>query len=146
MAQLQIAGFETPDSKTEESQVGVNPSFHFARMSALAYLYDHHSDLPAWVQRLTKRQLEHVADLMAKWQLPVQNHSILPMEEIERREVLRVLAVCDGSISKAAELLKMGKTTIHRKLSEWGYPNQSRILVEQSSDLSPRREPPAKES
>ncbi|MGE5054965.1 MAG: helix-turn-helix domain-containing protein [Acidobacteriota bacterium] len=55
------------------------------------------------------------------------------MEEIEKREVLRAVVMCDGSILKAAKLLKMGKTSIYRKLMQWGYSVQHRLLTEHKS-------------
>ena len=90
--------------------------FPHTQMSALAYLYDHVRELPGWFHRLTARQLQDVADLMVQWNVVSDNKSMLTMEQIEKREVLRVLAMCDGNIGKAANVLKMGKTTIYRKL------------------------------
>jgi hypothetical protein len=37
---------------------------------------------------------------------------------------------------KAAKLLKMGKTTLYRKLMQWGYSVQNRMLIEQAPALS----------
>ena len=68
------------------------------------------------------------------------------MEQIEKREVLRVLAMCDGNIGKAANVLKMGKTTVYRKLVQWGYSVQNRILIENASALSRESQGQAKRS
>lgn len=111
-------------------------------MSALAYLYDHRRDLPAWFRRLTAGQLEDIAKVMVQWNAASEN-SILPMEETEKREVLRVLLICGGSISKAAKLLKMGKTTIYRKLVQWGYADEKRTSMQRASALSRESEAPA---
>jgi DNA-binding NtrC family response regulator len=105
-------------------------------MSALAYLYDHAQDLPTWFGRLTARQLNDIAGVMNQWKTAADNQGILPMEEIEKREVLRAVMMCEGSIVKAAKLLKMGKTTLYRKLMQWGYSVQNRVLLEQSPALS----------
>jgi DNA-binding protein Fis len=102
-----------------ETQTMKSP-FPHTRMPALAYLYDHVRELPAWFQRLTACQLHEIADLMVQWNVVSDNKNMLTMEQIERREVLRVLALCDGNIAKAANVLKMGKTTIYRKLVQWG--------------------------
>ena len=91
-----------------------------SQMSALAYLYDHARDLPRWFGQLTARQLKDVAELMIHWSAATENRGILPMEEIERREVLRAVVMCEGNISKAAKLLNIGKTTAYRKLMQWG--------------------------
>lgn len=119
---------------------------HLARMSALSYLYDHWSELPAWFRSLGNGQLEDIADQMVKWQLPSRNPSILPIAEMEKREVLRALALCDGSASKAAKLLKIGKSTMWRKLNEWGYSAQNLRLMAQASSLSRRRREPGTSS
>ena len=111
----------------------MTPILPRAQMSALAYLHDHVRDLPGWFCRLTARQLEDIAEVMVQWNISTENQSTLPMEEIEKREVLRVLAMCEGRIPKAAKLLKMGKTTIYRKLTHWGYSVQNRPLTEQAS-------------
>ena len=106
------------------------------RMPALAYLYDHLQDLPVWFRKLTPRQLEDIADVMAQWDVPIDDHSISPLEEIERREVVRAIRLCGGDVIRAANALRIGKTTIYNKLKLWGYTVQSRILQAQASVLS----------
>jgi DNA-binding NtrC family response regulator len=114
----------------------MNSQSRHARMSALAYLYDNMRDFPAWFRRLTPRQLEDIAAAMIQWQVQDEGHRILPMEEIERREVLRAVALCGGSLIKAAKALGIGKSTIHRKLTAWGYTVQNRNLMAQASALA----------
>jgi DNA-binding NtrC family response regulator len=99
-----------------------------AKMSALAYVYDHMGDLPAWFRSLTPKQIESIAILMTRWQLPTDYHKIVPIEEIERREVLRAVAISGGNVIKAAHALQVGKTTLYRRLRIWGYTVQNRIL------------------
>ena len=99
-----------------------------AKMSALAYVYDHMCDLPAWFRSLTPKQIESIAILMTRWQLPTDYHKIVPIEEIERREVLRAVAISGGNVIKAAHALQVGKTTLYRRLRIWGYTVQNRIL------------------
>src|SRR5438552_2748794 len=99
----------------------MNSPLPHARMSALAFLYDNMQDLPNWFRHLTPRQLEAIAGVMIQWQLPNESRCILPMEQIERREVLRAVALCGGNAIQAAEALKIGKTTMYRKLKAWGY-------------------------
>ena len=83
---------------------------------------------------------------MVQWNVVSDDKTMLTMEQIEKREVLRVLALCDGNIVKAANVLKMGKTTIYRKLVQWGYSVQNRILVENASALAREGERQAKHS
>lgn len=42
------------------------------------------------------------------------------MEDIEKKAIYETIKLCHGNKSKAAELLKIGRKTIHRKLSQWG--------------------------
>jgi DNA-binding NtrC family response regulator len=105
-------------------------------MSALAFLYDHMPDLPTWMQKLTAPQLNDVAGLMAKWHTPEEGHSILSLEAIERREVLRAVAYCQGNVAKAASILRVGKTTLYNKLKGWGWAIQDRTLLVQASVLA----------
>ena len=107
-----------------------------ARMSALSFLYDNIHDLPAWFRRLTPGQLEDIASVMVRWQIPAENHSILPMEEIERREILRAIAMCGGNVTKAADALGLGKTTIYNKLRKWGFSVENRTLQVQAAVLA----------
>lgn len=116
----------------------MNSSAHLTRMSALAYLYDNLRDLPAWIHRLTKGQLEDIADLVTAWQA-ADDRNILPMEEIEKREVLRALILCKGNVPTTAEKLGIGKTTLYIKLRKWGDSIENRVLVEQASALMQRR-------
>lgn len=105
-----------------------------AKMAALAYVYDHMRDLPSWFSRLTPVQIESIATLMTRWQLQT-DYKIVPIEEIERREILRAITVSGGNISKAAHALKLSKTTLYRKLRTWGYTVENQILREQASAL-----------
>jgi len=76
---------------------------------------------------------------MTQWQLPGEDRSIVPMDEIERREMLRAVAWCGGIIVKAAAALKIGKTTLYRKLQRWGCKVQNRTLLAQASALGSER-------
>ena len=112
------------------------------RTSALAFLYDHLMDFPVWVRELTRGQLENIASIMVAWSAALdgstesRSEEIVPMEEIEKREVVRAVRLCRGNIIKAAEALQMGKTTVYKKLRQWGCSVDDRILTHQASVLA----------
>jgi transcriptional regulator with PAS, ATPase and Fis domain len=56
-----------------------------------------------------------------------QPDELLPMEELERRAILRALRESSGDKLAAARLLGIGKTTLYRKLKQ--YDAQSRSAV-----------------
>ena len=43
----------------------------------------------------------------------------LTMEEAEKKIILDTIAYCKGNKTKAAEVLEIGRKTLHRKLAEW---------------------------
>jgi DNA-binding NtrC family response regulator len=55
------------------------------------------------------------ADLMSQ--------PILPLPETERREILRAIQFTKGDRTAAAALLQIGRTTLYRKLKEYGVEN-----------------------
>ncbi|MGA8220932.1 MAG: sigma-54 dependent transcriptional regulator [Candidatus Acidiferrales bacterium] len=72
----------------------------------------------------------HVGDLPSNLQygtgerLP-QNDELLPLEELERRAILRALRESGGDKLAAARLLGIGKTTLYRKLKQYEAQSQS---------------------
>lgn len=111
---------------------------------ALAFLYDHLNELPLWMRQLTPGQIEGLAKVMLSWHGTVaENTEIQPLEEIEKRYITRAISLCQGDILKAARALQVGKTTIYRKLKEWGYSINDRLLIYQASVLA--RDPQAEE-
>ena len=107
------------------------------QMQAVAFLYDHLSDFPAWIRRLTPAQLEDIARVMLSWHgTMAESTEILPLGETEKREITRAITLCQGNLPKAAKALRVGKTTIYRKLKQWGYSVHNRLLIDQASALS----------
>lgn len=51
--------------------------------------------------------------------LPVGDHVIRPLAEIEREAIEHAIRVCDGNIPKAAALLDVSPSTIYRKQQAW---------------------------
>ena len=98
-------------------------------------------ELEAVVERvcsLSSGPTIHLADLPLELQalpaLPVQARSlqersgdtgevgIVPLAELERRTIQRTLRQLKGDKLRAAKLLGIGKTTLYRKLKEYGIP------------------------
>jgi DNA-binding NtrC family response regulator len=48
-----------------------------------------------------------------------QNDVLLPLDELERRAILRALRESGGDKLAAARLLGIGKTTLYRKLKQY---------------------------
>lgn len=44
---------------------------------------------------------------------------VLPLEEVERRHILKILRSCNGSRTEAAKILDIDRKTLARKLSRW---------------------------
>ena len=45
---------------------------------------------------------------------------VTPLAETEKREILKAIRLFDGDKLKAAKVLGIGKTTLYRKLKEYG--------------------------
>ncbi len=66
----------------------------------------------------------HVGDLPSNLQYPTterapEKDELLPLEELERRAILRMLRETSGDNLAAARLLGIGKTTLYRKLKQY---------------------------
>jgi DNA-binding NtrC family response regulator len=71
----------------------------------------------------------HVGDLPTNLQYGVgdrmpQSDELLPLEELERRAILRALREAGGDKLAAARLLGIGKTTLYRKLKQYDAQSQ----------------------
>lgn len=47
----------------------------------------------------------------------------MPLAEVERKTILGTMVAAQGNCLKAAGLLGIGKSTLYRKLAEYGYPS-----------------------
>jgi DNA-binding NtrC family response regulator len=68
--------------------------------------------------------LVHVADLPSNLQYPASERppdkdELLPLEELERRAIMRTLRETAGDKVAAARILGIGKTTLYRKLKQY---------------------------
>ncbi len=66
----------------------------------------------------------HVGDLPSSLQYPTservpEKDELLPLEELERRAILRTLRQTNGDKLAAARILGIGKTTLYRKLKQY---------------------------
>jgi two-component system response regulator HydG len=62
-------------------------------------------------------------DVPAAEVVPIpRDEPLLPMAEVERRHVLRVLQAMEGNKAEAARVLGIGRKTLYRKLELWGVP------------------------
>jgi DNA-binding NtrC family response regulator len=95
------------------------------------------SDFPVWVRQLTPGQIESLAKIMLSWHgtMP-ENTEIQPLEEVEKRYITRAISFCQGDVPRAARALRVGKTTIYRKLKEWDHSDNDRVLIYQASVLA----------
>jgi len=51
----------------------------------------------------------------------VTTHGVLPLQQVERRAIEEALTYTRGDRTTAAHLLGIGRTTLYRKLKEYGY-------------------------
>ena len=75
----------------------------------------------------TSGRVIHVVDLPSNLHYPEVEKGplrdeILPLEELERRMILRTLEETQGDKAKASKLLGIGKTTLYRKLKQYQVP------------------------
>jgi two-component system response regulator HydG len=84
---------------------------------------------------LTRFEKVAVEDLPEKVRAPRSSHvvvaaedpsELLPMEEVERRYIFRVLEAVRGNKTLAARVLGFDRKTLYRKLERWG-PQQQQL-------------------
>ena len=73
-------------------------------------------DLPEKVQNYQPKKL--IVDLD-------RPNELLPLEEVERRYILRVLDAMRGNKAEAARVLGLHRRTLYRKLESFGLPTSS---------------------
>jgi DNA-binding NtrC family response regulator len=80
----------------------------------------HCSDLPSNVMNGWNPQETGIRAVAAAVAAP--GGVVLPLQEVERRAIEQALAYTRGDRSMAAHLLGIGRTTLYRKLKEYGHP------------------------
>jgi DNA-binding NtrC family response regulator len=73
----------------------------------------------------------HVGDLPSSLHYPfservAEKEELLPLEELERRAILRTLRETGGDKLAAARILGIGKTTLYRKLKQYNMEHVER--------------------
>lgn len=63
---------------------------------------------------------------------------VVPLQEVERRAIEQAITYTRGDRTTAAQLLGIGRTTLYRKLKEYGYPSAGH-----SEEMAPSDIPPA---
>ena len=113
----------------------MQPSIGYMR--ALAFIYDNLDNFPAWIQRLAPGQLIQLAKILSDWAASdLSSSRISPLEETQKREVIRSVVSCQGDLRAAAKALGIGKTTIYRLLHRWGISRADWRLVVQARVLA----------
>ena len=74
----------------------------------------------------------HVADLPSSLQYPTterlpERNELVPLDELERRAILRTLRETAGDKLQAARILGIGKTTLYRKLKQYNLDAESSV-------------------
>ena len=62
---------------------------------------------------------------------------VMPLQEVERQAIEQALTYTHGDRTTAAHLLGIGRTTLYRKLKEYGYPSAVHAGDPTPSDFSP---------
>lgn len=116
----------------------MQPSIGYMR--ALAFLYDNLDSFPAWTQKLAPGQLIQLAKILTEWAASdIPSGRIIPLEESQKREVIRAVIAYQGDLRAAAKALRIGKTTIYRLLHRWGLNRADWQLVVQARVLADDR-------
>jgi transcriptional regulator with PAS, ATPase and Fis domain len=74
----------------------------------------------------------HVADLPSSLQYPTterlqERNELVPLDELERRAILRTLRETAGDKLQAARILGIGKTTLYRKLKQYNLDAETSV-------------------
>jgi len=113
----------------------MQPSIGYMR--ALAFIYDNLDNFPAWIQKLAPGQLIQLAKILSDWAASdLPSGRVIPLEETQKREVIRAVIAYQGDLRAAAKALGIGKTTIYRLLHRWGLSRADWRLVVQARVLA----------
>lgn len=77
---------------------------------------------------VTRQEAASPLSNLATDNLP-QKHSVIPIAKVEEHAILDALRETNGDKLRAAELLGIGKTTMYRRLKEYGVVEDSRLAA-----------------
>ena len=80
-------------------------------VGATMKLFCHVDDLPDRIRRYRRSQVVLSSD---------DPGELVPLEEVERRYIMRVLEACGWRRMEAARILRLDRKTLYRKLERWG--------------------------
>lgn len=80
----------------------------------------HLADLPTGIHNYLRGQQRHPPSSAGMSADAEERPSVLPLEEVEKRQILEALAFTQGDRLKAAQMLGIGRTTLYRKLRQYG--------------------------
>jgi DNA-binding NtrC family response regulator len=80
-------------------------------------------ELPSTVvnRRLEQRQSQPLNPSVSPSPMNTDGCPVLPLADLEKREILRAIEYTKGDRTVAAALLGIGRTTLYRKLKEYGF-------------------------
>jgi DNA-binding NtrC family response regulator len=80
-------------------------------------------ELPSTVmnRRLEQRQSQSSSPAVSPSPMNTDGCPVLPLADLEKREILRAIEYTRGDRTVAAALLGIGRTTLYRKLKEYGF-------------------------
>jgi DNA-binding NtrC family response regulator len=93
-------------------------------------------DLPSNVvnRRLEQRQPQASAAAVSTSPMNTEGCPVLPLADLEKREILRAIEYTKGDRTVAAALLGIGRTTLYRKLKEYGFDDGTSTALTCLSD------------
>jgi DNA-binding NtrC family response regulator len=86
----------------------------------------HLGDLPTQLQQEGLAAHHAAATVAAKSEAAEGMHSVKPLADLEREAILNAIRMLNGDKLQAAKLLGIGKTTLYRKLKEYGIEDPMR--------------------
>ena len=66
------------------------------------------------------RMIESLEDGLSKLEAALRRGDVLPLSEVEEIFIRRALNATNGNISAASEKLDIGRSTVYRKMQEYG--------------------------
>lgn len=69
-------------------------------------------------------------------------HNVIPIAKVEERAILEAIRETNGNKLMAAELLGIGKTTLYRKLKEYGFADESNDAMSSTSSAASTNDAP----